>query len=65
MPDDETTKPLNVRIPNHLHARLTRLADDRMVGQGKIVIRAVEEYLDKLEKIDPLAPVTAGAAKQD
>lgn len=41
-------KQLSVAIPTALHDRLTKAADDRVVGVSLLVTRALEDLLDRL-----------------
>ena len=44
-----------VRLPQSLHVRLHAVADQRDVSANRIVTKAITEYLDRLERFDPLA----------
>lgn len=53
MPEtDEGMTQLSVRIPEVQHARLREVSEERMVGMGVIVGRAIAEYLDRLPPLD-------------
>ena len=46
-----------VRLPESIHQRLHRVADERAVSANLIVTRAVADYLDRLPSTDEaLAP---------
>lgn len=65
MSDEPATVQLSVRIPAAQHERLRAIADERMVGMGLVVSRAVAEYLDRLpsleESLTPQPPKAANA----
>ncbi|MCU1426777.1 MAG: hypothetical protein JWL83_777 [Actinomycetia bacterium] len=43
-----------VRVPKTLHDRVRAAADERQVGVNLLVVRALEEYLDRLVPVDEL-----------
>lgn len=43
-----------IRIPTQLHARLREAADDRDVSVNWLVLRALEDFLDRLIPADEL-----------
>jgi predicted HicB family RNase H-like nuclease len=43
-----------VRVPKTLHDRVRAAADERHVGVNLLVVRALEEYLDRLVPVDEL-----------
>lgn len=44
------------RIPLDLGQRLAAAADERVVSENLLVVRAVEEYLDRLPPVPPPGP---------
>lgn len=56
----------NVKLPDATWDRLRKVADERMVGHGLILAKAIDHYLDLLEKQDPLqAPPKLAAVGDD
>ena len=43
-----------VRVPEKLHGRLTEAAAEREISVNYLVVRAVEDYLDRLIPADQL-----------
>jgi predicted HicB family RNase H-like nuclease len=43
-----------VRVPKTLHDRVRAAAHERQVGVNFLVVRALEEYLDRLVPVDEL-----------
>jgi predicted HicB family RNase H-like nuclease len=43
-----------VRVPKTLHDRVRAAAQERQVGVNLLVVRALEEYLDRLVPVDEL-----------
>jgi predicted HicB family RNase H-like nuclease len=43
-----------VRVPKTLHDRVRAAAQERQVGVNFLVVRALEEYLDRLVPVDEL-----------
>jgi predicted HicB family RNase H-like nuclease len=41
-----------VRVPKTLHERVRAAADERQVGFNLIVVRALEDYLERLVPVD-------------
>jgi predicted HicB family RNase H-like nuclease len=41
-----------VRVPKTLHERVRSVAEERQVGVNFLMVRALEEYLDRLVPID-------------
>lgn len=52
MSDEPTSTVISVRIPTAQAERLRAVADERMVGIGLVVARAVAEYLDRLPSLE-------------
>jgi hypothetical protein len=60
MPSDEEMTQMSVRIPAAQHERLRAIADERMVGVGLIVTRAIDVFLADLPSVNAtLAPTNA------
>ena len=51
-PDDRVTTA--VRLPPELHDRLRRAAEERQVAVNYIMVKSLEDYLDRLIPIDQL-----------
>lgn len=49
-----------MKLPDATWERLRRIADERMVGHGLILAKAIDYYLDILEKQDPLQAPPSG-----
>jgi hypothetical protein len=49
---DEPRVTTAVRVPKTLHERVRDAADERGVGVNTLVVRALEEYLDRLVPVD-------------
>lgn len=64
------TKTLSVNIPEALHDRLEEVCEERVVGKGLLVTKALEKFLDGLRPVsDGLEPTpepeAADPAKAD
>jgi hypothetical protein len=51
---DEERVTTAVRVPKTLHDRARAVAQERQVGMNLLVVRALEEYLDRLVPVDEL-----------
>ena len=51
---DEERVATAVRVPKTLHDRVRAAAQERQVGVNFLVVRALEEYLDRLVPVDEL-----------
>jgi predicted HicB family RNase H-like nuclease len=49
-----------VRVPKTLHDRARAAAQERQVGVNFLVVRALEEYLDRLVPVDELVRTRDG-----
>ena len=49
---DEERVTTAVRVPKTLHDRVRAAASERDVGVNLLVVRALEEYLDRLVPVD-------------
>jgi hypothetical protein len=54
IPNNDITSNLHIRIPTTDYQRLQNASDKRMVSVNAICIRAIEWYLNRLEKEVPL-----------
>ncbi len=48
-----------VRVPKTLHDRVRAVADERQVGMNLLVVRALEEYLDRLVPVEEVVRTRA------
>jgi predicted HicB family RNase H-like nuclease len=46
-----------VRIPESLHSRLREAADERELSANYLIVRAIEDYLDRLIPADEFSLV--------
>jgi hypothetical protein len=51
---DEERVTTAVRVPKTLHDRVRAAASERQVGVNLLVVRALEEYLDRLVPVEEL-----------
>lgn len=51
-----TTKSRRVSVSAPLFERLEKVAADRLIGTNLIVEKAVERYVDEMEKTPPALP---------
>lgn len=52
----EARKATAVRLPESVHRRLHDAADERDVSANRLVVNAIERYLDELPPVEQVAP---------
>jgi predicted HicB family RNase H-like nuclease len=51
---ESTRKTTAVRLPESLHAELTKAAEERDVSVNWLVVRAIEDFLPRLLPVDEI-----------
>ena len=48
------TVPRQLKVPKDIDARLMAMAEERVIGWNRLAVRAIEKYLDELDKLSDL-----------
>lgn len=72
MTPDDLSRPRNVdrvctalRLPRDLHARLSAAADERGVGMNWLIVRLLDESMDRLIPVSELLLTRSEEARRD